>query len=137
MNIEPVPKKRKLNRKAGISEPPTVTVQIAEPVDTENRMETEEEEREKKRNGRQCNLDEIPFEFLPEREREAIRMKEDVERQLKESEDSANSKKAKTLLGIFIGAGIGMYLAYIVKDKFFSPAVVSAIENATNIIDNN
>lgn len=123
---EPERKVRKTKRTDTISKP-EVTVQVAEPV-PENKKE---EEDGIKNRTRQLNVDTVPFEFLPQHQKEEILVQahldelQEQEAQLKEQE---NSKKARALLGVFIGAGLGMWLAYTVKGKLFSPAVKAVID---------
>lgn len=128
---EPERKVRKTKRTDTISKP-EVTVQVAEPV-PENKKE--EEEDGVKNRTRQLNVDTVPFEFLPQHQKEEIlaqaRLDElqEQEAQLKEQE---NNKKARALLGVFIGAGLGMWLAYTVKGRLFSPAVKSVIDTVVD-----
>ena len=90
---------------------PEVVLEIAEPAD-------QHEETEKPRFGRQCNVDEVPYEFLDNQTKaqiDAMLAEETLKEKLKEVEDAKNAKKAKTILGLFIGAGLGMFLAYTAR----------------------
>lgn len=123
MEGEPPVKRRRTNKQKE-TDKPTIVTEIAEPLERE-----EGEERGRNRI-RQLTIDEPPFEFLPadvkakiEQTNERIALEE-----LEKQETEKNAKlKAKTLLGVFIGAGIGMYFAYLVKNKFF-PAVETAAQ---------
>lgn len=127
MNGEPPAKRRKTKNK----ELPSVSVEVAEPVPP-----TEEEVPGPRQ--RQCNLTEIPYEFLTPSEKDEVdrtaaeRERAAVEHAEKEKNDS---KKARALLGVFIGAGIGMWAAYMLKGKLFSRSVEAAVESASKIID--
>lgn len=127
MSGEPPTKRRKTKNK----ELPNISIEVAEPAPAP-------EEDVPGPRQRQCNLSEMPFEFLTPAEKaeveHAIKLEEQAiaEKLEKENEDS---KKAKTLLGVFIGAGIGMWFAYILRDKLFSKTVVKAVESASDIID--
>ena len=131
---EPERKVRKTKRSDTVSKP-EVTVQIAEPVTD---IKKEQEEERTRNRSRQLNVEAVPFEFLPSQQKEEILFNEHLEemKRLEEAEREAkNSKKAKALLGVFIGAGLGMWLAYLVKDKLFSPAVEAAVEAASVIVE--
>lgn len=122
MSGEPPAKRRKLKSRDA---PPNVTVEVAEPTPKEEDVPGTRQ--------RQCalNTDELPYEFLTPEKRRSI---EEHEARLAEKEEK-NSKKAKALLGIFIGAGFGMWIAYMVKGKLFSPAAEAVLENAAKIVD--
>ena len=115
MSGEPPSKRRKTNKSRESERPPIIT-EMAQPIE-----EREEEEDRGRGRTRQLTVDEVPFDFLPPEtkaklEEEAVReVLEELEQ--KETEEKAKFK-AKTLLGLFIGAGLGMYFAYLVKDKF-------------------
>lgn len=126
MSGEPPAKRRRTNKNKD-SEKPPITTEIAEPL-----VQEEEEERGRSRT-RQLTVDEVPFEFLSAdakakiEEEQIRRIFEEEEKKI--AEDKAKLK-AKTLLGLFIGAGIGMYFAYLMKGKFFS-----AVETASSIVE--
>ncbi len=131
MSEERPTKIRKSKRGDTVSKP-EVVVEMAEPV------ETPEVEEEGKLRRRQLTSSDVPFEFLPANVKEEILKKQELEEQERlaaELRNIQNTRKAKTLLGIFIGAGIGMYVAYLVKDKLFSPAMEAAIESASSIVE--
>lgn len=131
MNSERPTKVRKSKRTDTIDKPDMI-VEMAEPI---KREQTEDEGKGRLR---QCTVDEIPYDFLPPDKKRDIEAHEahlartEAERAQKEANDT---KRAKTLLGVFIGAGIGMYVAYLVKDKLFSPTVAAAIESVSSIVD--
>lgn len=131
MSEERPSKVRKSRRTDTINKPDTV-VEMAEPL-----PEPTKEEEGKGRN-RQLTTDNVPFEFLPPAEREEIlqaKIRRDMAEEVKREQDELNGAKAKAILGIFIGAGIGMWAAYLLKDKLFPPAVAAAIEAASDIVE--
>lgn len=131
MSEERPTKIRKSKRGDTVSKP-EVVVEMAEPV------ETPEIEEDGKLRKRQLTSTDVPFEFLPANVKEELIRRQELEEQeriVSELRNAQNTKKAKTLLGIFIGAGIGMYVAYLVKDKLFSPAMEAAIESASSIVE--
>ena len=131
MSEERPTKIRKSKRGDTVSKP-EVVVEMAEPV------ETPEIEEDGKLRKRQLTSTDVPFEFLPANVKEDLIRRQELEEQeriVSELRNAQNTKKAKTLLGIFIGAGIGMYVAYLVKDKLFSPAMEAAIESASSIVE--
>lgn len=134
MNSEP-PTKRQKTAKKKTNQLPDVSVQMAVPLtyeDTEPNMEVEEEGG--RRTARQCTLGEVPREFLPEPLRQKL---DEEEREALEAEAlqaQRDSKKAKAIAGVFIGAGIGMFLAYMLKDKIFGLAIKEVVEKVADTI---
>ena len=130
MSGERASKVRKTRRNDTVDKPDTV-VEMAEPI-------KEPEEESGKNRLRQLSVDEVPFEFLSWEKKEEIlkqkRLEEEAEAE-RELKNAQSSKKAKALLGIFIGAGIGMWAAYLFKEKLFSPTVAAAIESVSDIVE--
>ena len=134
MSGERPTKVRKTKKNDTITPQPAISIEMAEPLTPEEETLNVEDGRGRSRQLTVTDSD-VPFEFLPPNKKEEIlkaeKIRESLERQIREKEESS-SKKAKTLLGVFIGAGIGLYIAYLVKDKLFSPAVEAAIEAAAS-----
>lgn len=126
------PTKIRKSKRGDTVSKPDITVEMAEPV------EKPDIEEDGKLRRRQLTSTDVPFEFLPANVKEDILHKQKIEEELRiasELKNAENARKARTLLGVFIGAGIGMYVAYLVKDKLFSPAMEAAIESASSIVD--
>ena len=125
---------RKNRRGDTVSQAPETVIEIAEPVTPQE----DERDSEPSTRPRRLTVDEVPFDFLSAEDKEKIlrereRIEEEARRKLQE--DQINSKRAKALLGVFIGAGIGMYAAYLMKGRLFSPAVERVLENATEMVE--
>lgn len=128
MQEERPAKSRKLRK----NDVPTTTVEMAEPV--------EKPVEEPATKVRQLTVDAVPFDFLSEEEQNKFRAAAEQNRKENEArkkEEEANAKRARSLLGIFIGVGVGMYAAYLVKGKFFTPKLETVLNTAADIVESN
>ena len=131
-DIERPTKVRKTKRSDTVSKP-DVVIEMAEPVTTKK----EEEEGARNRT-RQLTIEEVPFEFLTPQQKEKKILEADAERYREEqlrNKELENNNKAKVLLGLVLGAGLGMFAAYLVKKNLFSETVEAALEAVDNIVD--
>jgi hypothetical protein len=126
-DINPPSKTRK--RKLKDTSRPEVSIEMAEGV---NNKETED----RPRVGRQCNLDDIPYDLLsPEIKQQVDEIVNETEKEAlkKKKEEEANIDRARTILGVFLGAGLGFFLAYTARNhikRFFAVA-----EKVAEIVD--
>lgn len=131
-DVERPTKVRKTKRSDTIVKP-EVVIEMAEPVTTKK------EEQESTRNRtRQLTVDEAPFEFLtPQQKEEHLKAEEELSRALEEAfeKNQENKKKARIMLGLVIGTGLGMFAAYLVKKNLFSVTAEAALEAVNNIVD--
>jgi deoxyhypusine synthase len=122
---------RKTKRSDTVAKP-DVTIEMAEPI------KKEEEDDGARNRTRQLTVEEVPFEFLSQQQKDEV-LKEQALREMTETlekiKDHENSKKAKVLLGLVIGAGLGMFAAYLVKKNLFSVTVEAALEAVDDIVD--
>lgn len=127
------PTKVRKNKRSDTIAKPEVVIEMAEPVTTKK----EDEEGTRNRT-RQLTVEEAPFEFLtPQQKEELIKAEQQMIREAEEREanEKENAKKARVMLGLVLGAGLGMFAAYLVKKNLFSATVEAAIETVNNIVD--
>lgn len=70
-----------------------------------------------------------------EAKRQVDEIVQEIERdQLKkETEELQSQKKAKTMLGLFLGAGLGLFVGYLCKDKIIK--FFSVVEKASELVE--
>lgn len=127
------PTKVRKNKRSDTIAKPDVVVEMAEPVTTKK----EDDEGARNRT-RQLTVEDAPFEFLtPQQKEERLKAEEELGRLLEEAfaKNQENKKRARIMLGLVIGAGLGMVAAYLVKKNLFSATVEAALEAVDNIVE--
>ena len=133
-DVERPAKVRKTKRSDTVSKP-DVVIEMAEPVTTKK-----EDDDGARNRTRQLTVEDVPYAFLtPQQKEEVDREQEENRRQREEfyKRDKEEARKMKVLLGLALGAGLGMFAAYLVKRNLFTDAVEAAVETVNKIVDEN